>query len=166
MDQGTNGVSDDPEVLSARAAQSRARLGEIVSELNERRHLVTRARGAITDNPLAFVAGGLLVAGLAGGMVALTVRRRRRRAEWPARARRLRQAVGRMVARPERVAASDPSRTSKLVTAIITTAATAMVKRLIEEGVKRAEAMSTQRRLSAARPVAGRPQALEGVGRP
>jgi hypothetical protein len=69
-----------------------------------------------------------------------------------------------MVARPERVAASDPSRSSRLVTAIITTAATAVVKRVVEEGVKRAEAAATQRRLSAARPVSARPQTLEGVG--
>jgi hypothetical protein len=166
MDQGANGMSDDPEVLGARAAQSRARLGEIVSELNERRHVVTRARGVLADNRLAVLAGGLLVAGLAGGIVALTVRRRRRRNEWPERAHRLRLAVSRMVARPERVAASDPSRTGKLMTAIATTAATAVVKRLVEEAAKRAQAIATERRLSAARPVAGRPQALEGVRGP
>jgi hypothetical protein len=138
MDEGANRMKPepDPDQLSERAAESRARLDALVSEIDHRRHLVTRARTAVRERPAWFVGGGVALLALAGGVVLLVVKRHRSRQRLSARGRRLREAVARMIDKPDRVAAQDPSMRGKLLTAAATTLVTTLIKRAVTRSPK------------------------------
>ncbi len=126
----------NPDQLSERAAESRARLDALVSELDHRRHVFTRARTAVGERPAWFVAGGVALLALASGVVLLVVKRHRSRQRLSARGRRLRRAVSRMIDKPDRVAAQDPSMAGKLITAAATTLVTSLIKRTVTRSPK------------------------------
>jgi hypothetical protein len=125
----------DPEELSERAAEARARLDGLVSQLDQRRHIVTRARQVASDNPLAVVGVALAAVGLTAAAVTLLVSRRRQQTGLASRARQMAHALSRAAARPDRVATKEPTLPGKLVTAIAVTAATTVIKRVAEEVV-------------------------------
>jgi hypothetical protein len=126
-------MEPDPEQLSERAAEARARLDVLVSQLDQRRHIVTRARQLASDNPLAVLGVALAAVGLTAGAVTLMVSRRRQQPGLGARTRQMARAVSRAAARPERVATKKPTLPGKLLTAIAVTAATTVVKRVGEK---------------------------------
>jgi 1,4-dihydroxy-2-naphthoyl-CoA synthase len=83
-------------------------LGELVTELDQRRHALLDVRRQLRRHPLvlALAAAGAIAA--VGGTIALVVRRRRRRRSLAARWGRLRAAVARIGQHPERVARRPP----------------------------------------------------------
>src|SRR5205085_1679329 len=83
--------------------------------------------------PISLVAAALLA--LAAGGVALAVTRRRRRQRLPARLERLREALGRMVAKPNRVA-TDPGVGRKIAAAAGAAAASLTAKKLVAKAFR------------------------------
>ena len=122
--------------LGSEIATVRAELDTLLGELDRRRHealdvtlqLRRHAFGA-SLTVVAFVA-------TAAGSVWLARWRRRRRERLPAQAGRLRHALSRMTEHPERVA-TDPTVTTKILTAAANAAVAALVKKALERGVER-----------------------------
>jgi hypothetical protein len=128
-------TSSDVDDLGERAADARDRLDNLVSELDRRRHLVTRARQTLASRPAWTAGGALLLAGLVTGTVALIARHRRNEGRLSTRARRLRVAVGRMTSHPERVARPEPSMGKKIMTALVTTILTTVARQALSKAM-------------------------------
>jgi hypothetical protein len=122
---------DQAEALAEDIEQIRGRLGGMVSELDHRRHDLFDLRKQLRRHAVPLVLTGLALLGLAAGGTALAARRRRQRETLGARSRRLRQALARMIDKPERVA-SAPSPERKIATAAAAALASVVVKRLAE----------------------------------
>jgi hypothetical protein len=122
-------------------------LARTIGELDRRRHALTDVKGQLRRHagPAAIVAVAVL--GLAAGAIALGVARRRRRNELGARMARLREALGRMMEKPSRVA-NDPGVGRKIAAAAGAAAASALAKRVMARGLDRRSASSPR----AARP--------------
>ena len=101
--------SGDPRPIEADLARQRAQLTRLVTELYRRGHELTDVGLQIRRHALAVAATFLAVGAIAAGSIALGVRRARRRNTLTARSGRLREAVGRAIDRPDRVAA-EPTR--------------------------------------------------------
>lgn len=122
--------------LTGAIAQSRERLGLILSELERRRRDLFDVRLQLRRNAVPLV---LLAAGI-GGMMALSLSMRRKRIRnerrLVARFHRARKALRRAVQDPDRVAAPPPDIGKKVLIAIASAAATtlvtAVVKRIVE----------------------------------
>ena len=129
---GMNGGSsaDQADALQRDVERIRNELATTVGELTRRRHELFDVRGQLRRHPLpiALVAAALLA--LVAGGIALGVTRRRRKQELGARLERLREALGRMVARPNRVA-TDPGVGRKIVAAAGGAAASLTAKKLV-----------------------------------
>jgi hypothetical protein len=134
MGEGTSGLDPEEHLneVSERIEQSRARLDDLVSELDHRRHLVTNLKRRIIENPLLTLGSAVAAVAAIGGAVALLVHQRRQRQTLGARAARLRTAVGRMIDKPEKVAPSDGGFTGKLLGAAASAATGVLVKRVLE----------------------------------
>lgn len=140
MGEGTNDVDPEAQLdqVSERIEKSRARLDDLVSELDQRRHVVANVRRTLREHPVWGVGSVVLGLALIGGGVALAVQRQRRRQTLSARAERLQTAVGRMIDRPNKVAPRDGGVSGKLLTAAATAATGVLVKRLVERAVAQA----------------------------
>jgi hypothetical protein len=150
MDQRTSGLEtpaerrdghaessprDAAEALSDEVAAVRDDLDTLLGELDRRRHelldvrlQVRRHARGVTLTAVAFVVA-------AAGVVWLRGRRERERQAVTAQAGRLRQAVSRMIDRPERVAA-EPTFAGKIGAAVTSAAAASLVKKALERGVE------------------------------
>lgn len=132
MGEGTTGIGPEQESrqLEHHVEELRGELTAYLSELDRRRHDATDVRLQLSrrKGPLGIV-GALLLAGL-GAWVYVSLRRRRELRRPSVRARRLRQAVGRMIADPKKVARSSPSVPEKILGAAGSTLATIAVKRI------------------------------------
>jgi hypothetical protein len=89
------------------------------------------ARLQIRRHALGFTVTVLAVGAVAAGSIALRVWRARRRDTLTARTGRLREAVGRMVDRPERVAA-EPTATQRIIGSAGSAAAAFLIKAALE----------------------------------
>jgi hypothetical protein len=107
----------DTERLVQDIEAIRENLGGLISELDHRRHVLRNLRTRVRHQPLPVIIGAAVVVGFIAGAVVLAVRRGRRRNTLRARAMRFRQAIGRMVERPERVALSPPHVGKKILAA-------------------------------------------------
>jgi hypothetical protein len=138
MGEGTNRVETQPSAdeVGERVERSRNRLDHLVSELDQRRHVVTDAKRVLSDHPLYAVAGGLAVVGLIGGAIVLVVQHQRERALLSSRVSRLRQALARMIDNPQRVAPAGSTIPGKLLAAAGSAATTLLVKRMLENVVQ------------------------------
>jgi hypothetical protein len=119
----------EPHEIERDVESLRARVGVLVGELDRRRRELGDWRLQLRRHGLAL---GLAVAGvLAGGagLVTLLVARQRRRRRPRARLGRLREALARMIAHPDRVAAEPTARSAALRTT--TGAATGLVAKLL-----------------------------------
>lgn len=145
MGQGEGGVMDksrdenrsenqsaapSPDELVERVESARARLDTLVSELDQRRHVVTNLKHQMRQHPLAVIGGALAVLGLAGAITAFAVARARHNRELGVRARRLAAAFGRIARRPDKVARSEPNIGKKVLSAAATTLASLAVQQL------------------------------------
>jgi hypothetical protein len=133
MGQGTNRVDEpSPEEISEKVELSRERLESLVAELDQRRHLWTRVKQGMKENPAWVTGGAIAIAVILAGTVGLMVQRQRREQRFVAGARRLMKAFERGKRKPERVAAQNPHVARKITTAAASAAASTMVKRVVE----------------------------------
>src|SRR5205823_3420760 len=103
-------------------------LDSIVAELDRRRHALMSMGSRVTRPAVLASAGGALAA-LTTGAVVLGVQLRHRRQRLPARVRRLREALGRMVDRPDQVARAKPTIWKKVLSTVLTAIAGVAAKR-------------------------------------
>ena len=84
----------------------RGRLDGMVGELDRRRHDLFDVKAQLRRHAFPLVAIAVALLGIAGGGIALGIARRRRRARVGSRLTRLQEAVRRMTAKPDQVAAT------------------------------------------------------------
>jgi hypothetical protein len=137
MDTRTVGLNGDgessqelAEALQRDIDRIRSDLASTVGELGRRRHDLLDVRGQVRRHPVSLTLVAVALLALAAGGVALAVTRRRRRQALPARLERLREALGRMVDQPKRVA-TDPGVGRKIVAAAGGAAASLAAKKLV-----------------------------------
>jgi hypothetical protein len=134
-DEGKN-LERETEELELRAERLRQSVDVWLAEADRRRHAAVAAvnvRRQLSIHPgvaLGFV--GALMA-LAVGLPWLGVRRARKRRTLAYRAAALRQALGRMMKRPDRVAESPPHLPKKVLTAVAVSVATTFAKKEISK---------------------------------
>lgn len=126
-----------PELVSRVSGEIdtlRSDIGNLVAELDRRRHELFDLKLQAKRHPVALavaVAGAALVL---GGLVALAMRSRRERHRPSRRAREVSHAVARLLEHPDRVAAEQSTRDKILVAAGVA-AGTAVARRLVDRFV-------------------------------
>jgi hypothetical protein len=120
---------DRAKALQEDVEEIRDDLTGLVNELDRRRHDFFDVKGQMSRHALALALAGLGVVGLIAGGWALAARRRRRREALSSRVGRLRQALARMIEKPDRVA-SSPSALQKIGVAGATAVISVLAKRL------------------------------------
>ena len=108
----------------------RNNIGELVRELNHRRHEALDLRLQFREHAGRLVLVGVAVAALIAGTIALSVARIRRRRSIKTRVTRLRDALRRIAAHPERVAERQPNVPRKVLAAGGSAIASALGKKL------------------------------------
>ena len=120
--------------LEGEIAMLRDELGGLVAELDRRRHELTDVKLQAKRHALGATLTGVGLLASAAGFVWLGAWRARRRRTTMARIGRLREAVSRMVERPERVA-TEPSVPVKILTAAATAAVATAMKKVLERAL-------------------------------
>jgi hypothetical protein len=120
------------EALQRDIERLRGDLANTVGELDRRRHAMFDVRAQLRLHLLPMILGTAALIGLVAGGIALAVRRHRREQQLPARLARLREALGRMVDKPKRVA-NDPGVGRKIAAAAGGAAASLVAKRLVKQ---------------------------------
>ena len=92
-----------PREIESDIEHLRTRLDRSLAELDRRRHELTDVKLQMRKHPAAFIGAGAVLILMLGG-VGYAVYRSRKRQELPAKAKRLRIAIGRAVDAPENVA--------------------------------------------------------------
>jgi len=118
-------------------ATLRDEIGDLVGELDRRRHEAFDIRLQLRRHPVAASAAGFTVVALMGGVVALLVYNGRRKQRTAYKARQLRVALDRMMQHPERVARGEPPPSEKILAAVGVAAASLLVRRALERAVPR-----------------------------
>jgi len=138
MAQGTGGVIEleaqaprDPRAIEEEIVRRRGELGALVGELNLRRHELTDVKLQVRRHALGVAVAVLATAATAAGAVALATRRARRRNTGIARRARLREAMARMIDRPERVAA-EPTTAQRILASAGSAVAVFVIKAALE----------------------------------
>ncbi|HWN45566.1 MAG TPA: hypothetical protein VNW71_25300 [Thermoanaerobaculia bacterium] len=138
MAEGTGRVTEvdeeapgDPRPIEADIVRQRAQLTTLVTELQRRGHELTDVGLQVRRHAVAVTATVLAVGAVAVGSIALGVWRARRRNTLTARGGRLREAVGRMIDRPERVAV-EATVTQRIIGAAGSAAAAFLIKAILE----------------------------------
>jgi len=143
MGEGTSRVGQDTpnrhataQELGGEIAVVRYELDELLAEFDRRRHQLFDVRLQLRRHALGATLTTVAFVATAAAGVGLNVWRQRRRQRFTARAGRLRHTISRMTEHPERVA-GEPTISGKIIAAAASTAAAALVKRLLERGVDR-----------------------------
>jgi hypothetical protein len=144
-----------PDKVETELEGTRDRLAGLLAELTRRRHELIDVGLQLRRHKVAVGAavGAALV--LLSGGIALAVHRSRSERQLGRRARRLREAVGRMVAHPERVAGGQNTAGQAVLKVVLTTFAGVLARRL-----------ATRTMAAMARRPAGEPAASIAVTRP
>jgi len=123
--------------IEGEIAEIRGRLDQSLAELDRRRHEATDVKLQIRRHPGAVaVAGGVVLLLLGGVAYAIWASRQRER---PVnKAKRLKLALSRMIAEPEKVARAEPTVPVKILAAAGTAAATILTKKIIGRAVNQA----------------------------
>jgi hypothetical protein len=144
MVEPTNGagrVAESPREtvrqLEGQITMVRDELGELVAELDRRRHEALDVKLQVRRHAPEITLTSVALIGAAAGLVWLNVWRGRRRQRLSARAGRLQQAMSRMIERPERVAA-EPTVAMKIFAAAASTAAPTLIRKVLERVVQQA----------------------------
>lgn len=128
----------DPHPIEADIARRRAKLTNLVGELHRRGHELTDVGLQVRRHALGVTVTVLAAGAIVAGSIALKVWRARRRNTLTARSGRLREAVGRMIDRPERVAV-EPTTTQRIIGSAGSAAAAVLIKavlgRLVRPGL-------------------------------
>jgi hypothetical protein len=124
---------ETPEDLQEEVREIRENMTGIVGELDRRGHAVLDWRLQLKSHavPLVIAAAGLLL--VVAGSMALSATRNRRRQRPLEKARRLRQALSRIIAHPELVARPSPNVAYKVMGAAASAVAGSLAKTLAEQ---------------------------------
>jgi hypothetical protein len=140
--EATGGVTEtegetprDPQPLEADVVRRRAQLTRLVGELNRRGHELTDIRLQVRRHALGITASVLAVGVIVASSIALRVWRSRRRNMLRARSGRLREAFGRMIDRPDRVAV-EPSATQRLIGSAGSAAAAVLIRAAMDRLIR------------------------------
>ena len=125
-----------PREIESDIEHLRTRLDRSLAELDRRRHELTDVKLQMRKHPAAFIGAGAVLILMLGG-VGYAVYRSRKRQELPAKAKRLRIAIGRAVDAPEKVARGEPPVWEKIAAAVGTTIAVSLTKKLIDRAWNR-----------------------------
>jgi hypothetical protein len=138
MAEGSAGVTPiegqlppEPGPLEADIVRRRRELGALVAELNRRRHELTDVGLQMRRHAAGVLVTVFVTGAAAAGAVAYVIRRARRRETLLARGGRLREALGRMIDRPERVAV-QPTAVERLIGSAVSAAAAFLIKAALE----------------------------------
>lgn len=112
----------------------RGDIGNLVAELDRRRHEMFDLRLQARRHPIFVAATAAGAALVVGGLIAYAVRDRRESRRPINRAREMRRAMGRLIEHPDDVAAK-PNVAEKILMAAGVAAGTALAKRLVERMV-------------------------------
>jgi hypothetical protein len=128
-------TDDETDALERRVAHLRGRLDLWLTEADRRRHALGRAINVPRQVRLhpgisLGIVGAVLALAISSSVLA--IRRARRRRTFGGRAGALYNAFGRMMKRPDRVAETPPHLPKKVLTAALTAAASALVKKQLE----------------------------------
>ena len=127
----TNGKAEVPEVIEGRIGLIRGELGELVAELDRRRHEATDVKLQINRHPVLAGVAAVSVAAALGGLVAYAIWNARRRDRTVDKARRARRAVQRLMEDPDHMA-RESTVTEKILAAAGTAAASLLIKRAFD----------------------------------
>ena len=138
MAEGAGGVTKveaqtarDPGPIEADIGRRRRELTALVAQLSRRGHELTDVGLQVRRHALGVAFTLLAVGGVAAGSIALGVWRARRRNSLIARGGRLREALGRMIDRPERVAV-EPTVAQRIIGAAGSAAVAFLIKAALE----------------------------------
>lgn len=138
MAQGTGRVTPidtratrDPRTIEREIRGHRGELSTLVGELNRRRHELTDVRLQLRRHTLGVATGVMATGAAIVGSIVYARWRARRYNSLIARGGRLREAVGRMIDRPERVA-SEPTVTQRILASAGSAAVAIAIKAILE----------------------------------
>lgn len=120
-----------PREIESDIEHLRTRLDRSLAELDRRRHELTDVKLQMRKHPAVFIGAGAVLVLMLGG-AGYAVYRSRKRQEPPAKAKRLRIAIGRAVDAPDKVARRQPPVWKKIAAAVGTTIAVSLTKKLID----------------------------------
>jgi hypothetical protein len=129
----------DPRQIEADIVRRREELTTRLTQLKQRGRDLTDVGLQVRRHALGFTATFLAVGGVAAGSIALGAWRARRRNTLTARGGRLREALGRMIDRPERVAA-EPTVSQRIIGAAGSAAVAFLIKAALERVIPRRQA--------------------------
>jgi hypothetical protein len=157
MGEGTTGLSAEAPresalQLDADIGRLRQELGGLVGELDRRRHELLDVRLQVKRHAVAATVTGASLVAVAAGLVWLGIWHQRRQQGAMSRGGRLREALSRAIDRPERVA-SQPTIAERIVGGVLTAAAAAVVKKVLERALR--AALEQRRGTAMATPPAG-----------
>ncbi|HMI84045.1 MAG TPA: hypothetical protein VK550_08115 [Polyangiaceae bacterium] len=130
--EGSDGEAQ-PERLEREVEEIRDNISGIVGELDRRGHELFDWRSQLRKHALLIAAIGASCLVGFGVTVAMGVANRRRRNRPLAKARRLREALSRMIAHPELVAQPRPSVSRKAISAAVSATAGLLAKTLAQQ---------------------------------
>jgi hypothetical protein len=123
-----------PRLIEGRIETLRHELGNLVSELDRRRHEAFDLRLQASRHPVALAVAGVAVAAVVGMGIAAIAWRRGQREKPLEKARRAGRAFGRLMSDPEHLA-REPGVGEKILAAAGAAAASLLVKRVLEQMV-------------------------------
>jgi len=151
--------------LDGEIAGLRDELTGLVAELDRRRHELTDFKLQVRRHVLGVTLTGASLLASAAGFVWLSVWRSRRRGQATTRMGRLREAVSRMVDRPDRVAA-ERGIPARILTAAANASVATAIKRVLEHSLQRVMSSQTSRDHDADRSAGAERCARDGTSVP
>jgi hypothetical protein len=120
-----------PQAIEEEIRRRRVELGAIAAELDRRRRDLTNPRLLVRRHAVGVTVTVLAVGAAAAGSIAYRSWRARRERTLPARGGRLRDALRRMIDRPERVAV-EPTATQRIIGSAGSAAAAFLIRAALE----------------------------------
>lgn len=139
-------MSGHEKILEGEITVLREELGTLVAELDRRRHDALDVKGQLKRHSVEVGLTALALVAAASGFVWVGVWRARRRQRLTYQGSQLREAVSRMIARPERVAA-EPTVPAKILTAAANALIASLIRKVLERLLRPAPGTSHRRAL-------------------
>ena len=130
-------LQESTRQLDGEIASLREELAGLVAELDRRRHELLDVKLQARRHALGMALTSVALLATASGFVWLGTWHSRRRRTTLSRVGRLREAISRMIDRPERVAA-EPGVPARILTAAANAAVATAIKKMLERGFQRA----------------------------
>jgi len=130
-------LQESTRQLDGEIAALREELAGLVAELDRRRHELLDVKLQARRHAFGMAVTSVALLATASGFVWLGAWNSRRRRTTLSRVGRLREAISRVIDRPERVAA-EPGVPARILTAAANAAVATVIKRILERGFQRA----------------------------